>query len=326
MSGGTGDNTVSVMTEEIQEKISEEVGKALEASLPGFMERLQNTILSIVEERINELKEDLIHERGKVKEKKGCPYNKFMACKPLIYNGKVDPIACQRWISDIEGVFERTHCDVSDFVAYETGQLRGQAKDWWDNLRNEKGDEATRAMTWEDFKTPFLKHHSPKATEEQKIYYYHNILRAEYREFVTPSNYENLTDIINAAREREIELKKQIEIGERRALAANPSPTKKPKVTKPSRKGNVKEGSPSCEICGRAHRGKCFYKDKPCVLCGKMGHGVSNCPDKVTVCYKFYQSGHKKSECPKLTGKKEGVGSKIENPKAKSKIFPHHCC
>ncbi|XP_021979948.1 uncharacterized protein LOC110876076 [Helianthus annuus] len=359
MSGGASDNVLSLSTDELKEKIAEEVGRAIEVSLPRFMERVQNTLLLTMEEKIGELREDLTNDRGKAKEKKGCSYNKFMACKPPIINGEVDPIACQRWISDIEGVFERTHCDESDFVAYGTGQLRGQAKDWWDNLRNERGVEATREMTWEDFKTPFLKHHSPKAvinkikeefmqlrqkgetvdkitgifldklkfcdelvkTEEQKIYYYHTMLRAEYREFMTSSHYQSLTDIINAAREREIELKRQVERGERRALDENPSPTKKSKVPESSKKGSAKGGSPSCKICGRAHKGECYFKNKPCIACGKTGHGVLNCPDKVTVCYKCYQPGHKKSECPELTGKKETADSKNETPKAKARSF-----
>ncbi|XP_022040304.1 uncharacterized protein LOC110942850 [Helianthus annuus] len=211
-------------------------------------------------------------------ERKGCSYKEFMAYKPPIYNGEVDPIICQRWLSDVEGVFEWTHCDVSDFVAYGTGQLRGQAKDWWDNKKREIGAEAARVMTWDEFKVPFLKHHSPKAvihrikeeffqlrqrgetidkitgifmdklrfcdelvtTEEQKIYYYYNMLSAEYREFMTPSKYETLTEIINMAREREIEHKKQMKRGERRVVEVNPSPTKKAGTTESVKKTDAK--------------------------------------------------------------------------------------
>ncbi|XP_035845772.1 uncharacterized protein LOC118492098 [Helianthus annuus] len=258
--------------------IAEEVGKAIENSLSGFIDKIQNTVLNVVEERIQRLEENANQTMEKSGERKGCSYKEFMACKPPIYNGEVDPIICQRWLSDIEGVFERTHCDVSDFVAYGTGQLRGQAKDWWDNMRKEIGAEATRAMTWDEFKAPFLKHHSPKVVinrikeefiqlrqkgelidkitgifldklrfcdelvtnEEQKIYYYYNMLSAEYREFMTPSKYETLTEIINTAREREIELKKQIERGERRAIDVNPSPTKKARTTESVKKTDAK--------------------------------------------------------------------------------------
>ncbi|XP_022030933.1 uncharacterized protein LOC110931868 [Helianthus annuus] len=292
------DDAVPRVTGQMREVIAEEVGKAIENSLSCFIDKIQNTVLSVVDERIKKLEDSANVAKEKSGERKGCSYKEFMACKPPLYNGEVDPIVCQRWLSDIEGVFERTHCDTNDFVAYGTGQLRGQAKDWWDNKKKEIGSEAARAMTWDEFKVPFLKHHSPKAvinrikeefillrqkgesidkitgifldklkfcdevvtSEEQKV--------AEYREFMTPSKYETLTEIINTAREREIELKKQIERGERRAQVVNPSPTKKARTTESSKKQDGKGGSPSCKVCGKGHKGECRFKDKPCPICG----------------------------------------------------------
>ena len=170
MASGQGDDSIPLINEELRVKISEEVGKALEATLPGFLEGIQASILTAVDEKFNELdakfnemKESLAQERDRGKEKKACSYNKFMACKPPAFNGEVDPIICQRWINDIEGIFERSHCDPNDFVSYGTGQLRNQAKDWWDVIKVKNGIEAIRTMTWEEFKVHFLKHHSPKA-------------------------------------------------------------------------------------------------------------------------------------------------------------------
>ncbi|XP_021998912.1 uncharacterized protein LOC110895824 [Helianthus annuus] len=260
-------DSVPTVTEQMKEVIAEEVGKAIESSLSSFIDKNQNTVLSLVEEWVKRLDDN------------------------------VDPIICQRWLSDVEGVFERTHCDVSDFVAYGTGQLRGQAKDWWDNKKKEIGTEAARAMTWDEFKVPFLKHHSPKAvinrikeefiqlrqrgeTIDKITGIFMAKLSAEYREFMTPSKYETLTEIINTAREREIELKKQIERGERRVVEVNPSPTKKARTTESVKKTDAKGGSPSCKVCGKGHKGECRFKDKPCPICGKTGHTASLCSEK----------------------------------------------
>ncbi|KAF5803619.1 putative nucleotidyltransferase, Ribonuclease H [Helianthus annuus] len=357
-SGGDGD-AVPRVTEQMRIVIAEEVGKAIENGLSNFIDKIQNTVLSVVEERIKKLEDNSNLAKEKSGERKPCSYKEFIACKPPIYNGEVDPIVCQRWIGDIEGAFERTHCDENDYVAYGTGQLRGQAKDWWDNKKKEIGNEAAKAMTWEEFKTPFLKYHSPKAVinkiqeefmqlrhkgesidkitgmfmdkmkfcddlitnEEQKVYYYHNMLSAEYREFITPSKYETLTEIVNAAREREIELKKSIERGERRAQDINPSPTKKARTSETTKKSDAKGGTPSCKICGKNHKGECRFKDKPCPICRKTGHMAISCPEKVTVCYNCYRTGHKRSECPELAGKKEGQDSKGEATKAKARSF-----
>ncbi|XP_035838102.1 uncharacterized protein LOC110886329 [Helianthus annuus] len=153
------------------------------------------------------------------------------------------------------------------------------------------------------------------------MYYYYNMLSAKYREFMTPSKYETLTEIINTAREREIELKKQVKRGQRRAQDVNPSPTKKARTAESGKKVETKGGLPSCKVCGKGHKGECRFKDKPCPVCRKTGHTASLCPGNVSVCYKCYQPGHKKSECPELVGKRDTKESPAKAPKAKARSF-----
>ena len=140
-------------------------------------------------------------------------------------------------------------------------------------------------------------------TEQQNIYNYHLMLSREYREFLTASKYQTLTEIINAAREREQELKRKITLGEMRESDPKLSPSKKQRTTDAPKKGNAKTGGSAnpCKICGKKHLGECFYKNKPCPNCQKIGHVLTNCPSKLTVCFGCYQTGHRKADCPNAT-------------------------
>ncbi|XP_035838818.1 uncharacterized protein LOC118486457 [Helianthus annuus] len=300
MEDGDNDDAVPKVTEQIREVIAEEVGKAIENSLSGFIDKIQNTVSSVVDERIKKLEDNANLAKEKLGERKGCSYKEFMACKPPLYNGEVDPIVCQRWLSDIEGVFERTHCDTNDFVAYGTGQLRGQAKDWWDNKKKEIGSEEAKAMTWDEFKVPFLKHHSPKA-----------VINRIKEEFIQLRQKGKSIDKITGIFLDKLRFCDELVTTEEQKARTNDS----------SKKQEGKSSSPSCKVCGKGHKGECRFKDKPCPICGKTGHTAALCPGKVSVCYKCYQPGHKKSECPELIGKKDDKNTLNEVPRAKARSF-----
>ncbi|KAJ0917224.1 putative transcription factor interactor and regulator CCHC(Zn) family [Helianthus annuus] len=75
------------------------------------------------------------------------------------------------------------------------------------------------------------------------------------------------------------------------------------------------------QVLPTGYKGECRFKDKSCPICGKTGHTASLCPGKVSVCYKCYQPGHKKSECLDLVGKKDTKESPTEASKAKASSF-----
>ncbi|KAM0023419.1 hypothetical protein Hdeb2414_s0023g00639261 [Helianthus debilis subsp. tardiflorus] len=109
-----------------------------------------------------ELKGMISELQGK-KSTRRCTYKKFMACNPLLYKGEIDPIACQRWISSTEAVFVRSRCENEDQVMFATGLLQLQAKNWWDAYCKELGEDKIQALTWQEFKEPFLKYHCPQS-------------------------------------------------------------------------------------------------------------------------------------------------------------------
>ncbi|KAL8251077.1 hypothetical protein R6Q59_034770 [Mikania micrantha] len=124
---------------------------------------------------------------------------------------------------------------------FASSQQKDKAKDSWKLLRKEKGAQDMKGMNWTQFKELFLKHFCPhdRITEEflqlrQKeenintiiaIFYdkarffpnllqakrmwinrYHTMLNTKYREFLTPSKCDTLMELIDCARERELEL------------------------------------------------------------------------------------------------------------------------
>ncbi|XP_022032515.1 uncharacterized protein LOC110933609 [Helianthus annuus] len=344
--------------------IVEEVEKAIEAGIPRLAQEVEGQVLGVIDtlvtSKVEELKE-MINELQTKKSTRRCTYKEFMACNPLPYKGEIDPIACQRWISSTEAVFVRSRCEVEDQVMFATGLLQLQAKDWWDAHSKELGDDKVQTLTWQEFKEPFLKYHSPQSaldkiqedflslrqkdetideitnkflekvkfcgeiagTERLKIIRYHAMLKAEYREFVNPSKCATLNELIDWARDREIELRRQVERGEKRVAEkpTNTNPSKKAKYQDQNRKGKTSSGIPTCKTCGKHHSGECLLGKKGCYKCGQEGHLYYRCPENSKACYNCNQTGHIKAECPKLQQGAKKDGKKDESSKARGRMF-----
>ncbi|XP_021991419.2 uncharacterized protein LOC110888187 [Helianthus annuus] len=216
-------------------------------------------------------------------------------------------------------------------------------------------------MTWQEFKGPFMRYHCPQSaidkiqedflrlrqknesvneiannfmdkmkfcgelvtTERMKISRFYGVLKAEVREFTTPSKCETLEELIDLARDREIEIKRQEERGEKRPSekGASFSPSKKGKFQDQGRKGKSKGGITPCKTCGKLHTGECLLGKKGCFKCGKEGHSSYQCPDNPKTCFNCFEKGHIKSECPKLQQGSKKEDKKQEGSRAKGRMF-----
>ncbi|XP_022041362.1 uncharacterized protein LOC110943940 [Helianthus annuus] len=160
-------------------------------------------------------------------------------------------------------------------------------------------------------------------TERMKINRFYGILKAEFREFITPSKCETLDEFINLARDREIEIKRQEERGEKRSneKGASSSPSKKAKFQDHGKKDKSRGGISPCKTCGKLHTGECLLGKKGCYKCGEEGHTSYKCPSNPKTCFNSFQKGHVKSECPKLQQGSKKEGKNEESSKAKGKMF-----
>ncbi|XP_022040954.1 uncharacterized protein LOC110943518 [Helianthus annuus] len=330
------DNNDAARQEAFENRVTEVAEGVIQANLPRLAQEVESRVLGVVDammtNKFEELKELIEGSKSKGRERR-CTYKDFMACHPMTYDGKIDPVECQRWVSNIEAVFIRSRCDKEDQVMFATGLLTHQAKDWWDAHSKEIGEDRLQAMTWQEFKGPFMRYHCPQSAidkiqedflrlrqknesvneiannfidkmkfcgelvtiERMKISRFYGVLKAEVREFITPSKCETLEELIDLARDREIEIKRQEERGEKR----------------PSEKGT----------CGKLHTGECLLGKKGCFKCGKEGHSSYQCPDNPKTCFNCFEKGHIKSECPKLQQGSKKEDRKQEGSRAKGRMF-----
>ncbi|KAD2393028.1 hypothetical protein E3N88_40005 [Mikania micrantha] len=136
--------------------------------------------------------------------------------------------------------------------------------------------------------------------------WYHSMLNAKYREFLIPSKFETLSELIDCARERELQLKRQEDRGEKRKMEKEVGSSKKGKFVSPPKKFGSLGEAKHCLTCGKKHAGECYFKSVVCYKCGKPGHLASQCVSTLNLCYNCYKPGHRRSECPELKGAGQG--------------------
>ncbi|XP_021991585.1 uncharacterized protein LOC110888363 [Helianthus annuus] len=317
--------------EAFNRRVTEVAEGVMQAHLPRLAQEVEIRVLGVVDammtSKIEELKELIEGSRSKGKERRYM-YKDFMACNPATYDGNIDPIAFQRWISNIEAVFIRNRCDKEDQVMFATGQLTLQAKDWWDAYSKEIGEDRLQLMTWQEFKEPFMRYHCPQSAID-KIQEDFLRLRQKNESINEISNIfmdkmKFCGDFVKTERMKINRFYgRQEERGEKRSSekGASSGPSKKGKFQDQGRKEKSKGGITPCKTCGKLHTGECLLGKKGCYKCGKEGHSSYQCPNNPKTCFNCFERGHIKSECPKLQQESKKEDKKQEGSKTKGRMF-----
>lgn len=91
---------------------------------------------------------------------------KVSAHNPPIYGGKVDPIALENWVRDIEKLFGATNCPEDMKIKVATFYLKEEADNWWSTV--EVACLAESDFSWETFKERLRARFYPVALKWQK--------------------------------------------------------------------------------------------------------------------------------------------------------------
>ena len=86
---------------------------------------------------------------------------KFCAYGAHAFHGERDPIVNRRWLIDIANVFNTSFCPEEANVRYASCLLKDQARDWWEKIGSDLGDDVIDAMPWDDFLNRFRVEFAP---------------------------------------------------------------------------------------------------------------------------------------------------------------------
>ncbi|KAI3745934.1 hypothetical protein L6452_08346 [Arctium lappa] len=139
---------------------------------------------------------------------KGCSYKSFMGCKPPEFAGADDPVACMRWLREMEQAFRACGCDESHKLNFGSQMLRVMEEycneQEMDLIEDEfralsKGDLSVKEYTLIFMeKLNLVGHVAP--TEKEKMKAYLKGLPADMGNRVHNSKDTNLREIIEEAK------------------------------------------------------------------------------------------------------------------------------
>nr|GEZ15056.1 putative reverse transcriptase domain-containing protein [Tanacetum cinerariifolium] len=221
-------------------------------------------------------------------------YRDFMACDVPKFDGTLDPIACTKWLSAVEGAFRTSCCKEKNNVNFASNFLCDSAKIWWEGKICEK----VRRKMVNTHHEKALKALFSKGAESPT-----NDVDNERNENGSSSDSGNLNfgdDLLSRARVREADLlrKKSKEAKEtKRKLDFVDRDAKRPKQDQSQRSGGTQVKTP-CKKCHKTHLGVCRANLSGCYKCGAMNHMSKDCKKQMILCYNCNQLGHKSNECP----------------------------
>ncbi|KAI3758507.1 hypothetical protein L6452_06072 [Arctium lappa] len=92
-------------------------------------------------------------DRGK---ERGCSFKTFLCSRAPEFLGTTDPLACIKWIQDVEMAFESSECADAQRVKFASQLLRGDALSWWNITRRALTPEILAKLPWPTFKKKIM--------------------------------------------------------------------------------------------------------------------------------------------------------------------------
>nr|GEY70768.1 hypothetical protein [Tanacetum cinerariifolium] len=254
-------------TKALRSMITKPVGKAIKNVTPFYISQTTDNLKEVRRKELEELKKG-----GMMNDSRNemATYRDFTACDVPKFDGTLDPIACTKWLSVVEGAFRTSSCKEKNKVNFASNFLHDSAKMWWEGKFYEKEEvdkfqEEFQTLTqinemvnkmWKKFNDLIcycLEYHG---NEKLKVKKFQRMLRDDIREVISPFKCTTLEDLLSRGRLRELDLLRKKNKETKRKLDFVNRDAKKPKQDQSRRSGGTQVKTP-CKKCHKTHLGVC---------------------------------------------------------------------
>ncbi|XP_060969706.1 uncharacterized protein LOC133036944 [Cannabis sativa] len=276
---------------------------------------------------------------------------RFRKQHPPEFEGGIDPVVAEEWISRIESILQMLRVDGNDRVKCASYMLRKDARIWWEVVEQTKDVDT---MNWDDFKRVFNEKYYNSAVLAAKVDEFTGLVQGSLTVTEYAQKFDRLakfapdlvpTDRVRAhrfveglkpmvARDVEIVSRGQFSYAQvvEMALTAERSENKIWKenaARRESKKGGAnsndhkKRGQ---DQSGQPSQDKRYKSDNDQRFNGNSGRNIPECPKctkrhlgecRAKACYKCGKEGHIKRNCP-LWGRRREQSS---NPRKMTSMF-----
>nr|GEU30508.1 hypothetical protein [Tanacetum cinerariifolium] len=230
-------------------------------------------------------------------------YCDFTACDVPKFDGTLDPIACTKWLSAVEGAFRTSCCkEKNKLTSPQTsfvivlkcgGKEKFVKREEFQTLT--QTNETVNEM-WKKFNNLICYCPEYHGNEKLKVEKFQRMLRDDIQEVISPFKCTTLEDLLSRARLREADLLRKNNKETKRKLDFVDRDAKKPKQDQGRRSGGTQIKTP-CEKCHKTYLGVYRANFTGCYKCGALNHMSKDCKKPMILCYNFNQLGNKSNKC-----------------------------
>ncbi|GJX42845.1 zinc finger, CCHC-type, retrotransposon gag domain protein [Tanacetum coccineum] len=251
-------------TKALRSMTNKQVGKAIKNVMPFYISQTTDNLKEVIRKELEELKNGGMMNDSQNKME---TYRDFMACDVPKFDRTLNPIACTKWLSAVEGAFRTSCCKEKNKVNFASNFLRDSAKMWREGKICKKGEEWIGTCTWKEFKEMFTTEYAPveevdkireefqtltqtnetvnemwkifndlirycpeyHRNEKLKVKKFQRMLRDDIREVISPFKCTTLEDLLSRARLRKADLLRKKNKETKRKLDFIDRDAKKPK-------------------------------------------------------------------------------------------------